>query len=149
VATDSGAGAAGAPERKRRRHRDDVKRHGPLVASGQLCFRDGLSTCFAIAHGGCAIEASLCYDTRMKKRPGGTTHLSISLPTEEAKILKRRAKRVYGGNVSHVVSDAIRYIAYEEGRDALIASFGGKGKPTAEEARQLDAEWGLAATKSA
>ena len=44
----------------------------------------------------------------MKKRPGGTTHLSISIPTDEAKILKRRAKRVYGGNVSRVVSDAIR-----------------------------------------
>jgi hypothetical protein len=85
----------------------------------------------------------------MKKRPGGTTHLSISLPKEEANVLKRRAKRVYGGNVSRVVSDAIRYVAYEEGRDALVASFGGKGKPTPEEARQLDAEWGLSAKRSA
>jgi len=81
----------------------------------------------------------------MKKRPGGTTHLSISLPTEEAKLLRRRAKRVYDGNVSRVVSDAVRYIAYEEGRDALIASFGGKGKPTLAEASQLDHAWGLAA----
>ena len=86
---------------------------------------------------------------RMKKRAGGTTHLSISLPTEEAKILKRRAKRAYGGNVSRVVSDAIRYIAYEEGRDALIASFGSKGRPTRDEARHLDEDWGLSAKKSA
>jgi hypothetical protein len=85
----------------------------------------------------------------MKKRAGGTIHLSISLATEEARILKRRAKRVYGGNVSRVVSDAIRYVAYEEGRDALIASFRGKGKPTAAEAARLDAEWGLPAKKSA
>jgi hypothetical protein len=85
----------------------------------------------------------------MKKRAGGTTHLSISLPTEEAKLLKRRAKRIYGGNLSRVVSDAVRYIAYEEGRDALIASFHGKGVPTTEEARTLDKEWGLTATKSA
>jgi hypothetical protein len=85
----------------------------------------------------------------VKKRPGGTTHLSISIPTHEAKILKRRAKRVYGGNVSRVVSDAIRYIAYEEGRDALIASFGGRGKPTRIEAAQLDSEWGPVAKKSA
>jgi len=85
----------------------------------------------------------------MKKRAGGTTHLSISLPTEEAKILKRRAKRAYGGNVSRVVSDAIRYIAYEEGRDALIASFGGRGMPTPAEAVQLDAAWGLVSKKSA
>jgi len=85
----------------------------------------------------------------MRKRPGGTTHLSISLSTEEAKILRRRAKRVYDGNVSRVVSDAIRYIAYEEGRDALIVSFGGKGKPTPAEATQLDHAWGLVAKKSA
>jgi hypothetical protein len=85
----------------------------------------------------------------MKKRPGGTTHLSISLPTEEAKILRRRAKRVYHGNVSRVVSDAVRYIAYEEGRDALIASFGGRGKLTDVEAAQLDAAWGLVAKNSA
>ena len=95
------------------------------------------------------MEASLCYDARMKKRPGGTAHLSISLPKEEAKILKRRAKRIYGGNVSRVISDAIRYVAYEEGRDALIASFGGKGKPTVEEARQLDGDWGLSSKKTA
>lgn len=85
----------------------------------------------------------------MKKRPGRTTHLSISIPTDEAKILKRRAKRVHGGNVSRVVSDAIRYIAYEEGRDALIASFGGRGKLTPTDAARLDSEWGLAAKKSA
>jgi hypothetical protein len=95
------------------------------------------------------IEAFVCYDASMKKRPGGTAHLSISLPMEEAKLLRRRAKRVYGGNVSRVISDAIRYIAYEEGRDALIASFGGKGKPTAAEARRFDAEWGLSSQKSA
>jgi hypothetical protein len=65
----------------------------------------------------------------------------------EAKILKRRAKRVHGGNVSRVISDAIRYVAYEEGRDALIASFGEKGKPTPEEGRRLDADWGLSSSK--
>jgi hypothetical protein len=91
----------------------------------------------------------LCYDEFVKKRPGGTTHLSISLPAEEAKILRRRAKRIYDGNVSRVVSDAIRYIAYEEGRDALIASFGGRGRPTPAEAAQLDHAWGLATKKSA
>jgi hypothetical protein len=96
-----------------------------------------------------SIGAQLCYDARMKKRPGGTTHLSISLPTEEAKLLKRRARRIHGGNVSRVLSDAIRYIAYEEGRDALIASFGGRGKPTRTEAGELDAAWGLLAKKSA
>jgi len=85
----------------------------------------------------------------MRKRAGGTTHLSISLPTEEARLLKRRAKRVHGGNVSRVISDAMRYIAYEEGRDALVASFGSSGKPTDAEAKRLDREWGLVSEKSA
>jgi hypothetical protein len=85
----------------------------------------------------------------MRKRSGGTTHLSISLPTAEAALLKRRAKRVHGGNVSRVISDAMRYVAYEEARDALIASFGKKSRPTAKEARQLDEEWGLLARRSA
>ena len=85
----------------------------------------------------------------MNKRPGGTTHLSISLPTAEAKLLKRRAKRVHGGNVSRVVSDAIRYIAYEEGRDALIATFGDKANLTPDEATQLDHDWGLTSKRSA
>jgi hypothetical protein len=105
----------------------------------------GLSVHRALARMG----ASSCYHVSMKKRPGGTTHLSISLPTAEAKLLKRRAKRIYGGNVSRVISDAIRYVAYEEGRDALIASFGGAGKPTRAEAERLDAEWGVSAKKSA
>ena len=95
------------------------------------------------------IVRRLCYDVCMKKRAGGTTHLSISLPTAEAKLLKRRAKRIYAGNVSRVVSDAIRYIAYEEGRDALVASFGGRGKPTPAERAELDAAWSLTAQKSA
>lgn len=64
-------------------------------------------------------------------------------------MLKRRAKRIHGGNVSRVISDAMRYIAYEEGRDALIASFGKSGKPTDAEAKRLDAEWGLVAEKTA
>jgi hypothetical protein len=82
-------------------------------------------------------------------RPGGTTQLSISLPTEEARLLEQRAKRVYGGNVSRVISEAIRYVAYEEGRDALIASFGRKGRLTRAEAKQLEADWGVSAAKSA
>jgi len=85
----------------------------------------------------------------MRKRPGGTTHLSISIPADEARILRRRAKRVHRGNVSRVVSDAVRYIAYEEGRDALIASFGTKGVPTAADVQRFDADWGLVRKKPA
>jgi hypothetical protein len=66
--------------------------------------------------------------------------------------LKQALRVAFGAQIDVLgdfVSDAIRYIAYEEGRDALIASFRGKGKPTPAEAAQLDAAWGLVAKKSA
>ena len=70
-------------------------------------------------------------------------------PVGGSKTPPARAKRVYDGNVSRVVSDAVRYIAYEEGRDALIASFGGRGRPTQADAAQLNAAWGLVAKSPA
>ena len=85
----------------------------------------------------------------MKKRAGGTTHLSISLAAEDAKLLKRRANRLYKGNVSRVISEAMRYVAYEEGRDAFLATFEGRVKVSSAEARRLDAEWGIVASKTA
>lgn len=91
----------------------------------------------------------MCYDAFMKKRAGGTVHLSISLPAEEANLLKRRAKKMHKGNVSRVVSDAVRYIAYEEGRDALLASFEHRVKLTDADRRRLDAEWGVVSSKTA
>ncbi len=96
-----------------------------------------------------SIAVRLSYGSIMRKRRGGTTRLSISLPTEQAKLLERRAKRLYEGNISRVVSDAVRCIAYEEGRAALISSFGDAGNPTTAEAAALDAAWGLTATKTA
>jgi hypothetical protein len=125
------------------RHGRSSTCHPMAAGSGTLASSFGQGFCLS------GIGAQLCYEVRMNKRPGGTVHLSISLPADEAKVLKRRAKRVHGGNVSRVVSDAIRYIAYEEGRDALIASFGGKGKPTPAEAARLDEAWGIISTKSA
>ena len=85
----------------------------------------------------------------MKKRAGGTTHLSISLAAEDVKVLKQRANRLYKGNVSRVISDAMRFIAYEEGRDALLATFEGRVKVSAADARRLDGEWGIKAKKTA
>jgi hypothetical protein len=89
------------------------------------------------------IVLRLCYDVLVRKRPGGTKRLSISLPAEDVKVLERRAKRLYDGNVSRVISEAIRYIAYEEGRDALIESFGDIGKLTPARAAEIDAQLGF------
>jgi hypothetical protein len=55
--------------------------------------------------------------------------------------MKKRSKHPRGD------VDAIRYPAYREGRDALIASFGRRGKPTKVEAIELDAAWGIIAQK--
>ena len=40
--------------------------------------------------------------------------------------------------LSRVIREAIRYVAYEEGRDALIASFGRKGSLTRAEGQKTD-----------
>lgn len=75
------------------------------------------------------------------KRTGKTEKISISLDRADLAIVRRRAKRVHGGNISRVIADAIQYLRYEEGRDALIASFGDEAALTAEELDAITAEW--------
>ena len=77
----------------------------------------------------------------MTTRAGRTEKISISLDKQDAALLRRRAKALHDGNVSRVVADALRYLRYEEGRDALIESFGDVGMVTAEEVAAIASEW--------
>ncbi len=63
-----------------------------------------------------------------KKRAGSTVTVSVSLSPEHLAVLKRRAKRMHGGNVSAAIGDAAELLKVEEGRQALAA--------------KLDAEYG-------
>lgn len=73
-----------------------------------------------------AVEPSgeLCYDCNImarKKRAGSTITLSISISPKDAAVLRKRAKRLHGGNVSAAIGDAAELLRIEENRQAFAA----------------------------
>ena len=56
-------------------------------------------------------------------------------------VLRRRAKKLYGGNLSAAVAEAARRIREEEGREALVAWLGAAAEATPEEREATRAEW--------
>ena len=62
----------------------------------------------------------------MSKRAGVTRKVSVSVHEDDLRVLKERAKRVHGGNVSAVFADLIARIRREE---ALRKAFEWYGKP--------------------
>ena len=79
-----------------------------------------------------------------KKRAGQTQKLSISLDADEVAALKRRAARLYEGNLSAAVAEGIRRIREEEGREALVKWLGDSGKATVAERRRIIESWSAA-----
>jgi hypothetical protein len=61
----------------------------------------------------------------MARRPGRTVKLSISLDASELALLRKRAKRVSGGNVSAAIADLLQRAREAEGREELEAWFRG------------------------
>jgi hypothetical protein len=59
----------------------------------------------------------------MKRRSGSTVNLSISLGPESLALLRRRAKRVHGGNLSAAIAEAAELLRTEEARSILAAEF--------------------------
>ena len=84
--------------------------------------------------------ATVC--ATMAKRPGNTVKLSISIDPNDLALLKKRAKRVSGGNISAAVSEAIQLAQEWEGRLALAAWLGeGREEPSAKTMDAIRAEW--------
>ena len=54
-----------------------------------------------------------------KKRAGSTVTLSVSIHPKDIAILRRRAKRLHGGNVSAAIGDAAELLRIEENRQAF------------------------------
>ena len=79
--------------------------------------------------------------TRKFRRPGRTEKVSISMDRTDLQILRRRARRLYGGNLSAVVSEGVRRIREEEGREALVAWLGEAGQASGQERDAIRAEW--------
>src|SRR5260221_7721207 len=73
--------------------------------------------------------ATMC--TTMSKRLGRTVKLSISIDQHDLALLKKRAKRVSGGNISAAITEMIQIAREWEGREALAAWLGeGKDEPS-------------------
>jgi len=56
-----------------------------------------------------------------QRRPGNTVTLSVSMSPRDVAVLRRRAKRLHGGNVSAAIGDAAELLRIEENRQALAA----------------------------
>jgi hypothetical protein len=80
--------------------------------------------------------------TTMAKRAGRTVKLSISIDEADLAILRKRAKRVSGGNISAAITEMIRIAREWEGREVLAAWLGaGRDEPTAEAMESVRAQW--------
>jgi hypothetical protein len=77
----------------------------------------------------------------MKRKNGiRAVKVSISVGEEDLKILKRRAKRLYDGNLSAVIHELAQKAKRQEAMERLIASMGGPSL-TDEDRQAIDAEW--------
>jgi hypothetical protein len=78
----------------------------------------------------------------MPKRPGSTVKLSISIDRHDLALLRKRAKRASGGNISAAISETIRLAQEWEGRKTLAAWLGeGRAEPSQETIDSIRAEW--------
>ena len=78
----------------------------------------------------------------MNRRPGRTVKLSISVDYRDLELLKKRAKRLSGGNISAAIAEMIRFAREREGREALAAWLGeDRDEPSAEAMDAVRAEW--------
>lgn len=82
-----------------------------------------------------------------RSRPGRTEKISVSLDRSDVHALRRRAKKLYGGDLSLAVAEGARRIREEEGREALVAWLGQAAEATPEQREAILAEWGAAPTK--
>lgn len=73
-------------------------------------------------------------------RAGNTEKVSISVARDDLRLLRARAKRLYGGNLSAVIAEAAERIREEEGRQALLAWLDPEGKVTEAEMDAIRAE---------
>jgi hypothetical protein len=79
--------------------------------------------------------------SKRASRPGRTEKISVSIERSDLLALRRRAKKLYGGNLSAAIAEAARRIREEEGREALVAWLGDAAAATPEERDAIRAEW--------
>jgi hypothetical protein len=89
--------------------------------------------------------SDMCYrGSTAKKRPvrsGQTDKVSVSIDRSDLAALRKRARRLYAGNLSAVIAEGVRRVREEEGREALTAWLGDVGDATPEERETIRTEW--------
>ena len=76
----------------------------------------------------------------MARRAGVTRKVSLSINREDLAMLKNRAKRLHGGNVSAVFADLIAEIRRREAWDRAVAWYGEPLVMTDAEQTEIDRE---------
>ena len=89
----------------------------------------------------CYPGSTMSLPAKKMERAGKTEKISVSLGRDELVALRRRARKLYGGNLSAVVAEGVRRIQEEEGREALVDWLGKAGEASAAERNRLRAEW--------
>jgi hypothetical protein len=56
-------------------------------------------------------------------------------------MLRRRARRLHGGNLSAAIAEGVRRVREEEGREAVVGWLGESGDATEEQRADVRAEW--------
>ena len=76
----------------------------------------------------------------MAKRAGTTRKVSISVGARDFAVVKARAKRMHGGNVSAVFAELIATLKRQEAWEKLMAWYGKPIEMTPEERDEIDAQ---------
>lgn len=76
----------------------------------------------------------------MAKRAGRTERISVSVDRADLAILRKRAKRLHGGNVSAVIAEIIARAKEQEGLADLLDWLGGPATMTLAEQDEIDRE---------
>ena len=77
----------------------------------------------------------------MKRKNGiRAVKVSVSIGEEDLKILRRRAKRLYDGNLSAVIHELAQKAKRQEAMERLVGAMGGPSL-TDEDRRAIDAKW--------
>jgi hypothetical protein len=73
--------------------------------------------------------------------PSATQRISVSMARADLDVLKRRARKLYGGSLSAAVREGVRHIREQEGREALVMWLGAAAEATESQRQELRSEW--------
>jgi hypothetical protein len=127
------------PAGKRRDRRcETMTRCGKAWARPCRAGQAALKECWGIP---CYPGSTMPTPAKKAPRAGQTEKISVSLGRADLAALRKRARRLHGGNLSAAVAEGVRRIHEEEGREALVAWLGEAGEASVAERDALRTEW--------